>query len=104
MSIGVHLWFQLLFLGSRDALGEVSVRVIYFEEIAGSDGDAVGENQDVDAAGAFRRGIFDPGDTTGILGQPPQQLRWWLRCSRPSAGHFLGCGAKDGQRGWVGQI
>ena len=53
-------WWSVSFI--RDSLGEVVMRVINFEMVAGSDCEAVGKGHDVDASGMFGGGVFDASD------------------------------------------
>ena len=78
--------------------------IVHFEKIASSAADSIGEHHEIDAAGVFGRGIFDPADVAGIVGELPQQLCRRMRRSHPAAGHFLGGAAQRGQRGRVGQV
>jgi hypothetical protein len=106
--IHAFLFVHLRYLGfipvSGEALGELAVRVVNFEIIADCDGDAVGEDHNVDAPEVFSGGIFNPGDTTGIVGELPDPLGGRMRQDRPSAGHLLGSGAECGQGGGGGQV
>ncbi len=45
---------------SADALGEVPVQIVNFQEIAVCDGDSVGEDDEVQPARVLGRGILDP--------------------------------------------
>ena len=80
------------------------MRVVNFEIVAGSDGDAGGEHHDIDAARMFGRGVFNPGDPPGILGELTQQLCGRMRLRGPGAGHLLGSCAERGQGIRIGQI
>ena len=89
---------------SPKALGQISVRVKYLQIISGGNSDAVGKDDEVQAAGMFGGGILDPGDAARIISEPRQQLRGRMRGRCPGAGHFLRGGAERGQGCGVSQI
>jgi len=72
--ICVHLRYLRFISVSRDALGEVAVRGVNLQIIAGGDGESVGEHDDVETTGMFGRGMLAAGNSTRIIGQPGQQL------------------------------